>query len=145
MPRIWERPEFVADPVSALQVSLPRRRRVRSRQVLQPPSTPRRRSSSLWPAKADGERSSAASPPNRRGILRGKGSVYEEIDSRLADWILRQSLFFVGTAPAGNDGHVNVSPKGPIGTLRVLSPHSVAYLDIVGSGARQATHGADPR
>src|ERR1035438_5938355 len=85
-------------------------------------------------------RSSATNPPNRRGILRGMGSVYEEIDSRLADWILRQSLFFVGTAPAGNDGHVNVSPKGPIGTLRVLSPHSVAYLDIVGSGAETIAH-----
>jgi Pyridoxamine 5'-phosphate oxidase len=66
--------------------------------------------------------------------------TYAEIDERLADWIARQSLFFVGTAPSGDDGHVNVSPKGPIGSLRVLGPHTVAYLDIVGSGAETIAH-----
>jgi hypothetical protein len=68
------------------------------------------------------------------------GRIYEEIDERLAAWIARQPLFFVGTAPAGDDGHVNVSPKGPIGSLRVLGPHTVAYLDIVGSGAETIAH-----
>jgi Pyridoxamine 5'-phosphate oxidase len=68
------------------------------------------------------------------------GRVYDEIDDHLRDWILRQSLFFVGSAPAAIDGHVNVSPKGPIGTLRVLGPCSVAYLDIVGSGAETIAH-----
>jgi hypothetical protein len=66
--------------------------------------------------------------------------TYAEIDERLAGWIARQSLFFVGTAPSGDDGHVNVSPKGPIGSLRVLGPHTVAYLDIVGSGAETIAH-----
>jgi hypothetical protein len=66
--------------------------------------------------------------------------TYPEIDERLAGWIARQSLFFVGTAPSGDDGHVNVSPKGPIGSLRVLDPHTVAYLDIVGSGAETIAH-----
>jgi hypothetical protein len=66
--------------------------------------------------------------------------TYPEIDERLAGWIARQPLFFVGTAPSGDDGHVNVSPKGPIGSLRVLGPHSVAYLDIVGSGAETIAH-----
>jgi hypothetical protein len=66
--------------------------------------------------------------------------AYDEIDERLAGWIARQSLFFVGTAPAGEDGHVNVSPKGPIGSLRVLDPRTVAYLDIVGSGAETIAH-----
>ena len=63
------------------------------------------------------------------------GRVYEGIDQRLAAWIARQPLFFVGTAPAGADGHVNVSPKGPIGTLSVLDEHTVAYVDFMGSGA----------
>ena len=49
-------------------------------------------------------------------------------------------MFFVGTAPAATDGHVNVSPKGPIGSLRVLDDHTVAYLDIVGSGAETIAH-----
>ena len=68
------------------------------------------------------------------------GRVYEGIDQRLAAWIARQPLFFVGTAPAGADGHVNVSPKGPIGTLKVLDPLTVAYLDKVGSGAETIAH-----
>src|SRR4051812_50197092 len=66
--------------------------------------------------------------------------TYDGIDERLAGWIARQPLFFVGTAPAGDGGHVNVSPKGPIGSLRVLDEHTVAYLDIVGSGAGTIAH-----
>src|SRR5215218_2146572 len=66
--------------------------------------------------------------------------VYEAIDDHLRGWIARQSLFFVGTAPSGDGGHVNVSPKGPIGTLRVLDDHTVAYLDLIGSGAETIAH-----
>jgi hypothetical protein len=67
------------------------------------------------------------------------GRIYEGIDERLAAWIARQPLFFVGTAPASG-GHVNVSPKGPIGSLRVLDEQTVAYLDTVGSGAETIAH-----
>jgi Pyridoxamine 5'-phosphate oxidase len=49
-------------------------------------------------------------------------------------------LFFVGTAPLDADGHVNVSPKGPIDSLRVIGPTKVAYLDVVGSGAETIAH-----
>src|SRR5690242_14942680 len=49
-------------------------------------------------------------------------------------------MFFVGTAPSGSDGHVNVSPKGPIGSLRVLDERTVAYLDVVGSGTETIAH-----
>jgi len=66
--------------------------------------------------------------------------TYPEIDERLAGWIARQPLFFVATAPSGDAGHVNVSPKGPIETLRVLDEHTVAYLDLVGSGAETVAH-----
>src|ERR671938_230378 len=68
------------------------------------------------------------------------GRVYDGIDERQREWIARQPMFFVGTAPLAGDGHVNVSPKGPIGTLRVLGPHRVAYLDVVGSGAETIAH-----
>jgi hypothetical protein len=68
------------------------------------------------------------------------GRIYEQIDDQLAAWIGRQAMFFVGTAPLAGDGHVNVSPKGPIGSLRVLGPTEVAYLDVVGSGAETAAH-----
>lgn len=66
--------------------------------------------------------------------------VLQEIDARLEAWIGRQAMFFVATAPRGDDGHVNVSPKGPIDTLRVLGPHAVAYVDFGGSGAETVSH-----
>ncbi len=68
------------------------------------------------------------------------GKVFDRIDERLREWIGRQALFFVGTAPLAGDGHVNVSPKGPIGSLRVLGERTVAYLDAVGSGAETIAH-----
>jgi hypothetical protein len=66
--------------------------------------------------------------------------IFDGIDERWREWIARQPLFFVATAPLAGDGHVNVSPKGPIGSLRVLDEHTVAYLDVVGSGAETIAH-----
>src|SRR6188474_3829894 len=66
--------------------------------------------------------------------------IFDAIDARLAAWVARQRMFFVATAPTGDDGHVNVSPKGPIGTLRVLDERTIAYLDVVGSGAETIAH-----
>ena len=66
--------------------------------------------------------------------------MYDGIDDRQRDWIARQALFFVGTAPLDGEGHVNVSPKGPIGSLSVLDEHTVAYLDVLGSGAETIAH-----
>jgi len=68
------------------------------------------------------------------------GRIYERIDDQLRAWIDRQALYFVATAPLAADGHVNLSPKGPIGTLRVLDERTVAYLDMVGSGAETIAH-----
>ena len=68
------------------------------------------------------------------------GKIFDAIDEQLESWIMRQPMFFVGTAPLDADGHVNVSPKGPIDSLRVLTPTSVAYLDLVGSGAETIAH-----
>jgi len=68
------------------------------------------------------------------------GRVYEAIDDRLASWLAAQPVFFVATAPAGHEGHVNLSPKGGAGTFAVLGPHRVAYLDLTGSGAETIAH-----
>jgi predicted pyridoxine 5'-phosphate oxidase superfamily flavin-nucleotide-binding protein len=68
------------------------------------------------------------------------GKVFDVIDEHLREWIARQPMFFVGTAPLDDDGHVNVSPKGPAGTFRVLGERQVAYLDVVGSGAETIAH-----
>jgi len=67
------------------------------------------------------------------------GKVHEHIDAKLAEWIGRQSVFFVATAPS-EGGHVNVSPKGPIGTFRILDELTVEYDDYVGSGAETIAH-----
>lgn len=66
--------------------------------------------------------------------------IYEEIDARWREWIDAQPMFFVATAPLDGEGHVNVSPKGPRGTLQVLGPREVAYLDMAGSGAETIAH-----
>ena len=68
------------------------------------------------------------------------GELSASIDTKLRKWIAKQPLFFVGSAPLSKKGHVNVSPKGPIGSLRVLDDATVAYLDVVGSGAETIAH-----
>jgi hypothetical protein len=68
------------------------------------------------------------------------GKVFDGIDERLAAWIAAQPLFFVASAPLDADGHVNVSPKGPIGSLRIVDAHTLEYDDHVGSGAETAAH-----
>ncbi|HTF10919.1 MAG TPA: pyridoxamine 5'-phosphate oxidase family protein [Asanoa sp.] len=66
--------------------------------------------------------------------------LYEQIDGRLRDFIEAQHMFFVATAPSGDGGHVNLSPKGMAGTFAVLDEHRVAYLDFHGSGAETLAH-----
>ena len=68
------------------------------------------------------------------------GKIFDGIDERLEKWIGEQSMFFVGSAPLHSDGHVNISPKGQIEALRILDPHTVAYLDFIGSGAETFAH-----
>lgn len=66
--------------------------------------------------------------------------VLDGIDDALAAWLAAQHVFFVGTAPLGAAGHVNVSPKGFAGSFVVLGTHEVAYLDHIGSGAETVAH-----
>lgn len=65
--------------------------------------------------------------------------VVECITPELKAFIEAQPLFFVATAPLGQEGHVNLSPKG-LDCFRVLSPSQVAYLDLTGSGNETAAH-----
>jgi hypothetical protein len=67
------------------------------------------------------------------------GKTFDRIDERLADFLTAQHVFFVATAPAGGDGHVNLSPKG-LDAFRVLDPTTVAYLDLTGSGVETIAH-----
>ncbi len=64
---------------------------------------------------------------------------FASLSPDLAQWWRAQPVFFVATAPAGDGGHVNLSPKG-YDTLRVLGPQRVAYLDLTGSGVETIAH-----
>lgn len=66
--------------------------------------------------------------------------VYEAIEGRLAEFLQKQPVFFVGTAPLDGGGHINVSPKGMAGTFVITGPRQVAYLDYSGSGAETIAH-----
>ncbi|KOV89946.1 pyridoxamine 5'-phosphate oxidase family protein [Nocardia sp. NRRL S-836] len=68
------------------------------------------------------------------------GKSYARIEPRLREFIEDQKVFFVATAPLAGDGHVNLSPKGRAGTLRVLDEMTVAYLDFGGSHAETIAH-----
>jgi hypothetical protein len=65
--------------------------------------------------------------------------TYDAITPELHKFIVAQPLFFVASAPLDAAGHVNLSPKG-LDSLRVLSPHQVAYLDLTGSGNETSAH-----
>ncbi|WP_031294225.1 pyridoxamine 5'-phosphate oxidase family protein [Leptolyngbya sp. Heron Island J] len=65
--------------------------------------------------------------------------VFTELMSAHQEFIQKQQLFFVATAPLMTNGHVNVSPKG-LDAFRILSPSRVAYLDLTGSGNETSAH-----
>lgn len=64
---------------------------------------------------------------------------YPEIDSKIRNWVGKQKMFFVATAPLSGDGMVNCSPKG-MDSFRILGPRTVAYLDLTGSGVETIAH-----
>ena len=68
------------------------------------------------------------------------GRVYDTIDNATRQWLTRQPMFFVATAPNDPEGHVNLSPKGAAGAFCVLGPTTVAYVDLVGSGVETGAH-----
>lgn len=66
------------------------------------------------------------------------GRTHDALDDDLTAWLAKQHLFFVASAPSSG-GHVNLSPKGH-DCFRVLDPHTVAYLDLTGSGVETIAH-----
>lgn len=66
--------------------------------------------------------------------------VYPSINPKLRDFIERQKVFFVATSPLSVDGHINLSPKGLAGTFCILDDHTLAYLDLTGSGVETIAH-----
>jgi hypothetical protein len=68
------------------------------------------------------------------------GKVLDALDANVTAIVTRQPVFFVATAPSGDGGHVNVSPKGGTGSFAVIDPTTVAYLDVTGSGVETIAH-----
>jgi pyridoxamine 5'-phosphate oxidase-like protein len=64
---------------------------------------------------------------------------FDSILDHHREFIEKQKMFFVASAPLSASGHVNVSPKG-IDSFKVFSPNKVAYMDIVGSGNETSAH-----
>ena len=68
---------------------------------------------------------------------------YDHIDDERKQFIERQHMFFIATAPSdAESGYPNLSPKGR-NLLRVLGPNLVGYLDYPGSGNETAKHTAE--
>lgn len=65
--------------------------------------------------------------------------VFEKIDEKMRAWVGKQRMFFVATAPLAGDGFVNCSPKG-LDAFRVIDDHTVAYIDLTGSGVETIAH-----
>ncbi|KAJ2899811.1 hypothetical protein IWW38_000841 [Coemansia aciculifera] len=55
------------------------------------------------------------------------------------EWIAKQKVFFVSTAPLDKGGNVNSSPKG-YNSMAILSGTRVLYLDGRGSGCETISH-----
>lgn len=64
---------------------------------------------------------------------------FSRLDESLQEFIDSQAMFFVATAPS-EGGRINLSPKGYRDTFAVLDEHTVAYLDLFGSGAETIAH-----
>jgi len=67
------------------------------------------------------------------------GKTFPRLDDSHIDFIRRQRLFFVATAPLGAEGSVNLSPKG-YDSLAIIDANTVAWLDLGGSGIETHAH-----
>ncbi len=61
----------------------------------------------------------------------------DELSDDLQDFIAKQHIFFVATAPI--NGRINLSPKG-MDTFRCVNSKQVMFLNLTGSGNESAAH-----
>jgi len=62
---------------------------------------------------------------------------YTSITKRVQQFIDKQKVFFVATAP--ENGRINLSPKG-MDSFRVMNENRVLWLNVTGSGNETAAH-----
>jgi len=59
---------------------------------------------------------------------------FDEIPQWLINWIEKQKIFWVASAPLDPNGLVNISPKGMAGSFHIIDSHTMWYEDLTGSG-----------
>lgn len=64
---------------------------------------------------------------------------YDLLNDQHIEFIRKQKLFFVATAPLSPEGSVNLSPKG-YDSIAILDNHTVAWIDLGGSGIETLAH-----
>lgn len=67
------------------------------------------------------------------------GKFHDSIKPAHREFIEKQHLFFVATAPLSAGGRINLSPKG-LDSFRVLAENRVAYMDLISSGNETSAH-----
>lgn len=67
------------------------------------------------------------------------GKFHNIIQPAHQEFIAKQHIFFVSTAPLSAGGRINLSPKG-LDCFRVLSDRKVAYMDLISSGNETSAH-----
>jgi hypothetical protein len=65
---------------------------------------------------------------------------YDKIEDNLSEWAMKQSVFFIASAPL-HGRHINLSPKGlPSTSFSILNPNLCGYVDATGSGIETVSH-----
>ena len=67
------------------------------------------------------------------------GKFHDSIKPAHKEFIEKQHIFFVSTAPLNADGRVNLSPKG-LDCFRILPENKVGYMDLISSGNETSAH-----
>ncbi|MCU0393946.1 MAG: pyridoxamine 5'-phosphate oxidase family protein [Thermoflexibacter sp.] len=67
------------------------------------------------------------------------GKFHESIKPAHKEFIEKQHIFFVSTAPLSGEGRINLSPKG-LDCFRVFSEQEVGYMDLISSGNETSAH-----
>jgi hypothetical protein len=64
---------------------------------------------------------------------------YKTLAPDHVDFIRKQHVFFIATAPVDGNGYPNLSPKG-YDSLEILGPSEIVFVDMPGSGNQTASH-----
>ncbi|SMR62990.1 unnamed protein product [Zymoseptoria tritici ST99CH_3D1] len=67
------------------------------------------------------------------------GAFYETIPENIQEWILKQKILWVATAPLSAEGHINVSPKSGK-SFGILDDKTFWYHELTGSGIETISH-----